>query len=356
MPLTDNRKYKKENSMKVFTCFIAIIALLLLSPLTSLAYIDNKECSTEKPLNVHSNWQVFCVEVEDQSGKTIELRAGYLQESKAPKGNILYLEGLADSMFNHEQLFTALMKEGYRVIAFDYPGQGGPGPGQGGSQGNMNYTRIVEAKVDNLFREILISQMANAVWKELKNRKTVEPNETIDAVLGWSTGGLAAYDMVRSLNGERKTFAWGKVDTVVLIAPGIHTKTVIVISNKTLTYNWKDPKIHVEGIKPTSPGWIPLFAANLIWTARQSQEWKIADSNVRGLVLVSGPNDSYVDGRETINTICNNARKFEVVEYKNALHEIDNETSDNRTRDGMLIEQRIVEFLAGESGKSDCPE
>jgi hypothetical protein len=145
------------------------------------------------------------------------------------------------------------------------------------------------------------------------------------------------------------------VDTVVLIAPGIHTKTVIVISNKTLTSN-PDPKIHLEGIKPTSPGWIPLFAANLVWTARQSQEWKIADSNVRGLVLVSGPNDSYVDGKKTIDTICKNAPKFEVVKYEKALHEIDNETTNNRTIDGVLIERRIVEFLAGKSGKSDCPE
>ena len=164
--------------MKVFECFIAIIALFLLSPLTILAYTGNRECSAEKPLNVHSNWHVFCVEVEDKSGKPIKLRAGYLQESKAPKGNILYLEGLADSMFNHEQLFTALMKEGYRVIAFDYPGQGGPGPRQGGSQGNMNDTRIVEDRVNIGFREILIWQMANAVWKELENRKVVEPNET----------------------------------------------------------------------------------------------------------------------------------------------------------------------------------
>jgi pimeloyl-ACP methyl ester carboxylesterase len=295
----------------------------------------------------------------DQKGKAIELRAGYLQqEEKTPKGNILYLEGLADSMFNHEKLFTTLMEENYRVIAFDYPGQGGSGPEKGGSQGNMNYTRIVnEAGGVSLSPEILIWQMANAVWKELKNRKVVESKDTINAVLGWSSGALAAYDMVRPQEGERKIFAWGKkVDTVVLIAPGIHTKIVVEISKGTLTSN-PDPKIHLEGIKPTSPVWIPLFTANLVfWSAKQSQDWEITDPKVRGLVLVSGPNDSYVDGKKTIDTICKNARMFEVVEYKDSLHEIDNETPDNRTRDGVLIERRIVEFLAGKSGKSDCPE
>ena len=176
-------------------------------------------------------------------------------------------------------------------------------------------------------------------------------NETIDTVLGWSTGGLAAYDMVRSGNGERKTFAWGKVDTVVLIAPGIHTKKVIVISKETLTSN-KD-KIHLEGIKPTSPAWIAMFSANLVWTAKQSQDWKI-DPEVRGLVLVSGSEDRYVDGKKTIDTICRNAPRFEVVKYENALHEIDNETVHNRTRDGVLVERRIVDFLSGKHGNSDC--
>jgi hypothetical protein len=67
------------------------------------------------------------------------IRAGFLKENPATtfKGNILYFEGLADSMLNHLPLFTALTNEGFRVIAFDYMGQGG-------SNGSMNNTRLID--------------------------------------------------------------------------------------------------------------------------------------------------------------------------------------------------------------------
>lgn len=54
-----------------------------------------------------------------------KIRMGYYPEQGVFKGNILYYEGLGDSMLNHAPLFEKLSQNGYRVIAFDYMGQGG---------------------------------------------------------------------------------------------------------------------------------------------------------------------------------------------------------------------------------------
>jgi pimeloyl-ACP methyl ester carboxylesterase len=82
-------------------------------------------------LKIHKQWKTDCISVDG-----IKLRAGHFpSKTHTPKANVLYLEGLADSMFNHDRLVNTLSEAGYRIIAFDYPGQGG-------SEGSMDQTRI----------------------------------------------------------------------------------------------------------------------------------------------------------------------------------------------------------------------
>ncbi len=65
----------------------------------------------------------------------VRLRAGYSLETSELKGCVLYLQGLADSIRSHKCYFSCLNEAGYRVIFFDYMGQGG-------SEGSMNNTRV----------------------------------------------------------------------------------------------------------------------------------------------------------------------------------------------------------------------
>ena len=109
-------------------------------------------------------------------GESVKLRSGYFRESTNPevafKGCILYLEGLGDSILNHEALYKVLSHAGYRVIFFDYMGQGGfkgydqagrPKPEDSkGSEGSMNHTRII----DPLFPRLQISTMAEEIWEK----------------------------------------------------------------------------------------------------------------------------------------------------------------------------------------------
>lgn len=237
---------------------------------------------------------------------------------------MLYLEGLADSVANHGALFNKLSKGGYRVVFFDYMGQGG-------SQGSMNNTRIVAP----LSSSLQISTQAKFVWDRYSNRKDEyfgrDCSQSKKLVIGWSTGGLATYGLAHE----------GWTDAVVLIAPGIHPKKFIgeaatspkmmftldqVITERTLTRNKfaKSLNPHVDPIKPISPSVVPLFATNLILSSEFSQSWQIS-KKVDGFVFLSGIEDTYVDRVSTQKTLKKNAPHFKVVAYNGALHEIDNE-------------------------------
>ncbi|NNN05558.1 MAG: alpha/beta fold hydrolase [Elusimicrobia bacterium] len=258
---------------------------------------------------------------------SVDIRAGYYEEAVGVpfRGNILYLEGLGDSMLNHEPLFSALSQAGWRVIAFDYMGQGGSG-------GTMNHTRIL----DPLFPSLQISKLADAVWSRYVRNDSLAGNQKI--VLGWSTGGLAAYEMAHR----------GAADAVVLIAPGIVPKLIVgdrlKITESSLTRavyaRGDDP--HVDAIRPDSPVEVPLFAANLLFTAELARHWKMS-SGVRGLVLLSGPSDTYVDGAKTRAILSANAPRFDVVVYPDALHEIDNEVPAIRE----ALTAQVLRFLDG---------
>lgn len=252
----------------------------------------------------------------------LKIRTGILKENpNVPfKGNILYLEGLGDSMLNHDPFFKKLVEKGFRVISFDYMGQGG-------SEGTMNHTRVI----DYLFPTLNISTIAKQVWEKLRRK---DSNQRI--VIGWSTGGLAAYELANQ----------GWAQTVIMIAPGIcpniDVGTGLFHGNKitleTLTSAAtffrnnpeKDP--HVDPIKPSSPLTVPLFAANLIKVGSfQAKKWKIP-SQVRGLVALSGANDTYVDSTCARQVLKRGAAKFRIISYPGALHEIDNEIPEIRNQ------------------------
>ncbi len=250
-----------------------------------------------------------------------KIRAGYYPETGAFKGNVIYFEGLGDSMINHGLLFSKLSQAGLRVIAFDYMGQGG-------STGKMNNTRIN-----------VISKIGNVVWKHFARDQKNYPQKSI---IGWSTGGLAAY-LAASRN---------EVDKVVLIAPGIVPNMIVggglfglppdEITIETLTTEnfsaAEDP--HKDVIKPNSPIKVPLFAFDLMSRASSAQKIKIP-ARVKGLVLLSGKDDTYVNAEKTRVVLKANAPHFKVKSYAGALHEIDNEIRSIRD----AAHQEILNFL-----------
>lgn len=253
--------------------------------------------------------------------RDVNLRTGFYAESNnAPfKGCVMYLEGLADSVANQQPLFHHLSENGYRVVFFDYMGQGG-------SEGSMNDSRVLDPINDSL----QLSTQAQFVW----NKYSPACGASKKIVMGWSTGGLVSYKLAFD--------NWA--DAVILIAPGIHAKKFIgeaaaapsalvtlkpVISERTLTRNTfsKSVNPHVDPIKPDSPAKVPLFAANLLASSLISQKWQIS-SQVKGLVFLSGVEDTYVDRDATVATLKKNAPHFKVVSYDGALHEIQNEVPE----------------------------
>ncbi|AGH96737.1 alpha/beta hydrolase [Pseudobdellovibrio exovorus] len=276
----------------------------------------------------------------------VNLRIGYAEaRNSAFKGCVMYLQGLGDSVMNHEPFFRAITNHGYRVIFFDYMGQGG-------SEGTMNHTRVADAT----FRRLEISSIANEIWARFAGVNFGHSEHDCSAgkkiLIGWSTGGLASYREARH----------NRADGVVLIAPGIHTKTLVgeaaekphllpiastIITERTLTRNafsgLSNP--HVDPVKPDSPVKVPLFAANLVATSKLAQHWSIPE-RVHGLVFLSGDEDTYVDRTATLKTLARKARHFQVVSYDGALHEIDNETEDVTTD----MYSRTLRFLDSVNG------
>jgi alpha-beta hydrolase superfamily lysophospholipase len=135
---------------------------------------------------------------------------------------------------------------------------------------------------------------------------------------------------------------------VVLIAPGLAPKAIVGdklrITLPTLThadYSMDgDPNPHVDPIRPCSPAEVPLFAADLLASAKAAQDWTISPA-IKGLVLLSGPADSYVDADKTRLILSEKAPHFDVVAYPTALHEIDNEVPAVR----IAMTAKILRFL-----------
>jgi alpha-beta hydrolase superfamily lysophospholipase len=255
------------------------------------------------------------------------VRARFLVENiNVPfRGNILYFEGLGDSIQNHAPLFNRLTAEGFRVIAFDYMGQGG-------SEGEMNDTRIWDIPRVGL-------QVLSRYGRDL-------PLFPKPIILGWSTGGLAGY-----LAAQQQVAA-----AVILIAPGISPNFIVGeqhllhfqvdrITQRTLTtakYDLQHPNPHVDVIAPNSPLAVPDFALSLQIAAAESKNWNINPS-IPGFVLLSGAKDTYVNASDTMKVIRKHAAHFKIEMYAAALHEIDNEASVTQIK----MQSDILNFLKG---------
>lgn len=268
----------------------------------------------------------------------VKMRAGYTMEQRDLKACVIYLQGLADSVRNHKPYFSELSSAGYRVIYFDYMGQGG-------SEGAMNRTRIQVDLPPGATREMQqryqrkdkhqeIPEQADFFWeryKHVQNERGQSCSDSPKLLIGWSTGGLSAYRMAHE----------NRADAVVLIAPGIHPKTMVgesaedwskmiflrqTITERTLTRNkFKDQENpHLDPVRPKSPAHSPQFAMNLKGIAGRSTAWKINPA-VRGYVFLSGDEDTYVKREATEKTLRQNAPHFRMKSYPGALHELDNE-------------------------------
>ena len=267
------------------------------------------------------------------------MRTGLYLENGKLKGCVLFLQGLGDSILNHEPMFRELAKAGYRTVSYDYYGQGG-------SSGSMNETRL-----ESGLPSARIKNQAKFMWRYFSTN--ADPVRGLSCagsrrlVIGWSTGGLAAYELAN----ER----WAQ--GVVLLAPGLNIKLAVgtsagvsnwlklspwglkgtpdgglrfarneIITESTLTRaQWPDGyDPHVDTIKPTSPSRVPLFATDLIVASIHSHRFKI-DPSVKGLIALSGSTDTYVDRNATWALISKNANHFDRIAYHGALHELDNE-------------------------------
>jgi alpha-beta hydrolase superfamily lysophospholipase len=241
------------------------------------------------------------------------------------KGNIVYLQGLGDSIQNHDPLFSALSEAGYRIIAFDYFGQGG-------SEGSMNDTRISDIVKIGL-------QVFHEFGRDLDRRPR-------PIMLGWSTGGLAAY------LAAQKNLA----DAVILIAPGLvpnwkvgtqdyyrfKFNRITLESLTTDRYDNGNYNPHVDPIKPSSPLDVKDFALNLQKTAARTRQSDFTiPRDVKGFVLLSGDKDTYVNAAATEALLQRNANHFQVIQYEGSLHEIDNEVTEIRD----LVQKDILNFL-----------
>lgn len=251
-----------------------------------------------------------------------DIRAGYIPHEGQFKGNVIYFQGLGDSMLNHDPLFKAIAGAGYRVIAFDYMGQGG-------STGMMNKTRIE-----------FIPWIGERVWNKFAFKKDSFPLKT---VIGWSTGGLAAY-LAASEN---------KVDRVILLVPRITPKKVDAegmtsevsseITRETLTsdiYISRGMNPHRDDIFPNSLASVPSFSDDLLSTAEKIKDRKISGP-IKGLVLLAGEDDKYINSARAKKILETNAPHFKIKTYPYALHEIDNERKEIRN----LAHRDILSFL-----------
>ncbi len=299
-------------------------------------------CISSNKKRTPQNLDLFSTSMVYYEPADIHLRlAQYLEApNREFKGCIIYLQGLGDSVQNHAPLFSKLSDNGFRVISFDYMGQGG-------SEGSMNNTRVHDIFVPKWN----ISKQAEFVWKHFsENSDDVYGRDCAQSkrlVVGWSTGGLAAYKMAYD--------EWAHA--VVLLAPGISPKVFVgtsahnkvdllaqdVITLPTLTraqYTDGVYNPHVDEINPTSPTQVPFFATNLLLVSKMSAHWPIKPE-IKGLVLLSGVQDSYVDQIQAKGILKAHAPHFQVKDYPGALHELDNETADVATD----VQNRTVQFF-----------
>ncbi len=316
------------------TCLILLLISTIISSCASRKL--NKNELLRQPQSELSQSPVFFEKIKIKN-LTDYQRAGFLLEAKNSefKGCLIYLQGLGDSIQNHYPLFNKLSKAGYRVLVFDYLGQGE-------SEGSMAKTRI-NSKGDPFPKndDYEIGVQAKFIWERYSaNSDPIYGRNCAQSkkrVIGWSTGGLAAYKLANE----------GWASEVALVAPGIVPNICVgeagkssliqctaknlsldhIITLRTLTSNSYANTLnpHFESIKPSRFLEIKEFAINLVSTAYlQARFWKIHPI-VKGIVFLSGEEDTYVNRDKTNSILKKNASHFKIIKYDGALHEIDNE-------------------------------
>lgn len=240
------------------------------------------------------------------------IRSGYLPENPAApfRGNVIFLEGFGDSMLNHQALLSGLSLAGFRVIGFDYVGQGQ-------SSGTLNQSSV--AGLANLAKEVFR-------WHARKEGGQFRP-----VVVGWSLGGLIAYLMAKD--------GWAK--EVVLISPALAPRLPVRISGEMLS-SANLTTLHVDQLRPNSyfDSSAIQFTADFVEQALYSRMGKISP-RVRGLALLAAGQDQFIDAELVQATLRKNAKQFEVEIYPNSRHELDNESGAI----ARAVRQRILEFL-----------
>lgn len=319
-----------------------IISIFLLLLFVSCSSTNRTPSSVKHSILTNQNFEM----VTYPSGGKEKIRIASFKEKGSFKGCVLYLEGLGDSLKNHMPFFSKLTDHGYRVIAFDYKGQGG-------SEGSMNDVRINVELPPNATKDMIkryervdkfksIPVMADFVWTRSPDCHLFKKR-----IIGWSTGGAAAYVMAHKKQG----------DVFVLIAPAIAPKVMIgesakrwdkmlsfrqTITERTLTRNTFENEVnpHQDDIKPKSPMHVPQFAGNLMLIASLTKNWKI-DSSIKGMAFLSGKEDTYVDRDKTLSLLQKNAPHFKLKIYNGALHELDNELPEV----SQDLHESVVRFL-----------
>lgn len=331
--------------MKYYFVYLAA-ALFFLTGCSSLSNKRSPASELNESVRLFENIQISNLPVKQRVGLFLESRESQFQ------GCVIYLEGLGDSIRNHEPLFKKMNSEGFRVLSFDYLGQGG-------SEGQMSWTRLdATGSPYPTSPNYEIGNQARWVWKKFSERKDPIFQRSCEGkpkiVMGWSTGGLAAY----KLASEK----WA--DAVVMIAPGISPKmcvgsagspsvtlkcylqnigTLPIITPESLStenYNTSENP-HVDPIYPNRPLDAKFFSLNLLSTSHFKTPFWTIDKSIKGLVFLSGKNDTYVDSAQTEIILKKQAAHFEVLTYHEALHEIDNERPAIRTD----MQNQIVIFL-----------
>jgi alpha-beta hydrolase superfamily lysophospholipase len=176
---------------------------------------------------------VSWMQTETLAVDNLKVRVGTMGEGA--KGDVLFLHGFADRFDNHEPLFRRFVEAGLRVIAFDYP-----------SHGETCGTSLNAYDFSDL--------------ADLAGR--VERTKTRNAPLylsGWSTGGLLSVRMAQGISPDALS---RPISGMALFAPGVDVRTVLSVSEETLTRNTHPP--HVAPPSPSSPAFRPLFAAALL--------------------------------------------------------------------------------------------
>ncbi|HEY8271141.1 MAG TPA: alpha/beta hydrolase [Pseudobdellovibrionaceae bacterium] len=252
--------------------------------------------------------------------EVLNLRIGIQNPDQVAVGDILYIHGFGDRLDNHQPLFRAWTKAGFRVIAFDLPSHGE----NSGTYNDLNNFSFEE-----------LAALAVKVEGETK------PDTARPLILsGWSTGGLV---VVRMIQEKWMADLSRPVSGVILFAPGISVRKfpwtfgnrLGMVTEKTLTHDPHPP--HVAPVRPDTPFWSHLafqFSPRLVAESILSQH-RSYPTDIPTLIFTGGDaEDMYAKEwvvRSWIqeqNRVRQSSQSSPIVNVacSGARHELDNET------------------------------